>query len=65
MITINYALVIVILNFILLLIVLNKLLYKPIKQFLIERQKKISDDIDQAKVSREEASQFVLERKKT
>ena len=62
MITINYAFVIVILNFILLLIVLNKLLYKPIKQFLIERQQKISEDIDEAKASREEAEQLVVEK---
>ena len=62
MITINYALVIVIMNFILLLVVLNKLLYKPIKQFLTERQKKISDDIDEAKASRKEAAQLVIEK---
>jgi len=62
MITVNYAFVIVILNFILLLIVLNKLLYKPIKQFLIERQQKISDDIDGAKASRKEAEQLVIEK---
>lgn len=53
---------IVILNFILLLIVLNKLLYKPIKQFLMERQQKISDDIDQAKASRDEAEELVQEK---
>ena len=59
MITINYTFILVILNFILLLIILNRLLYKPIKQFLIERQSKISDDIDQAKASREEAAELV------
>jgi F-type H+-transporting ATPase subunit b len=62
MITINYMFIIVILNFILLLIILNKLLYKPIKQFLNERQTKISGDIDQAKTSREEAAQLVVKK---
>lgn len=59
MISINYSLIIVILNFILLLIVLNKLLYKPIKQFLNDRQKKIADDLDSAEASKEEAQKLV------
>ncbi|MDO9577493.1 MAG: F0F1 ATP synthase subunit B [Candidatus Cloacimonadales bacterium] len=62
MISINYMFIIVILNFVLLLIILNKLLYKPIKQFLLERQKKIANDIDQAKASREEAGQLVQQK---
>jgi F-type H+-transporting ATPase subunit b len=59
MITINYAFIIVVINFILLLIILNRLLYKPIKQFLSERQKKIEDDIDAAKTSKQEAQKLV------
>jgi F-type H+-transporting ATPase subunit b len=59
MISINYAFIIVILNFVLLLIVLNKLLYKPIKHFLTERQKKIAEDIDAAKASKEEAKKLL------
>jgi len=62
MITINYAAVIVILNFILLLIILNKLLYKPIKKFLKERQAKIAGDLDSAELSRKEAEEKVLEK---
>lgn len=62
MISINYMFIIVILNFVLLLIILNKLLYKPIKQFLLERQKNIANDIDQAKASREEAGQLVQQK---
>ncbi len=50
MITINYAFIIVILNFILLLVILNKLLYKPIKKFLEERQAKIEADLDTYKI---------------
>ncbi len=59
MISINYAFILVILNFILLLIVLNKILYKPIKKFLIERQKKIASDMDNAEASRLEAEKLV------
>ncbi len=59
MISINYAFILVILNFILLLIVLNKILYKPIKKFLIERQKKIASDMDNAEASRQEAEKLV------
>ncbi|MCK4654112.1 MAG: F0F1 ATP synthase subunit B [Candidatus Cloacimonetes bacterium] len=62
MINIDYTLIIVILNFVLLLLILNKILYKPIKRFLMERQKKISDDLDQAKDSREKAEQLVEEK---
>ncbi len=58
MISIDYTLIIVILNFVVLLIVLNKLLYKPISNFLAERKKQISEDIDAAKRSREEASGY-------
>jgi len=64
MITINYAFIIVILNFILLLIILNKLLYKPIKKFLEERQAKIAADLDNAKLFREEAEEKALEKEK-
>ena len=62
MINIDYTLIIVILNFVLLLLILNKILYKPIKKFLTERQNKIADDLDQAKDSREKAEQLVEEK---
>ena len=62
MISINYVFIIVILNFVLLLIVLNRLLYKPIKQFLTERQQKIAADIDQAKEARDEAENLVQQK---
>ncbi|MFO7896089.1 MAG: F0F1 ATP synthase subunit B [Candidatus Cloacimonadales bacterium] len=62
MISIDYTTIFVILNFVLLLIVLNKLLYKPINKFLAERKQKISEDMDAAKKSREEAQQFVSQK---
>lgn len=62
MINIDYSFIIVILNFVLLLIILNKILYKPIKKFLEERQKKIADDLDGAKASRKKAEKLVLEK---
>lgn len=62
MISIDYTLIIVILNFVVLLFVLNKLLYKPINKFLDERKAKISEDIDAAKKSREDASLFVQQK---
>ncbi len=64
MISINYTLIVVFLNFVLLLIVLNKILYKPIKKFLLERQKNISEDIDKAKESRENAENLVQKKEK-
>ena len=62
MISIDYSLIIVILNFVLLLIVLNKILYKPIKKFLEERQQKIASDLDEAKASRLQADKLVEEK---
>ena len=62
MISIDYSLIIVILNFVLLLIILNKILYKPIKKFLSERQTKISKDIDDAKESKEVAANLVIQK---
>ena len=59
MISIDYSFIIVILNFVLLLIVLNKILYKPIKKFLDERQQKIASDLDEAKASRTQAEKLV------
>ncbi|MCD4818274.1 MAG: F0F1 ATP synthase subunit B [Candidatus Cloacimonetes bacterium] len=63
MISVDYTFIIVIINFILLIIVLKKLLYKRIITFLTERQDKISQDIDEAHKSKEEANQLVLEKK--
>ncbi len=62
MISIDYSFIIVILNFVLLLIVLNKILYKPIKKFLEERQKAIASDLDEAKASRVQAEKLVEEK---
>ncbi len=62
MISIDYSFIIVILNFVLLLIVLNKILYKPIKKFLEERQKTIASDLDGAKASRKQAEKLVEEK---
>lgn len=59
MISIDYTLILVILNFVFLIIVLNKLMYKPIKKFLSERQGQISTDIDSAKESRAKAAELV------
>ncbi len=62
MISIDYTLIIVILNFIVLLAVLNKILYKPIKKYLEERKQTISEDLDEAKKSRENAEELVSKR---
>ena len=62
MISIDYSFIIVILNFVLLLIVLNKIIYKPIKKFLEERQKAIASDLDEAKASRVQAEKLVEEK---
>lgn len=59
MISIDYSLIIVILNFLLLLVILNKLLYKPIKQFLVERQSSIAEDLEQAEKSKVEHEELV------
>ena len=55
MISIDYSLLLVILNFVVLILVLNKLLYKPIKKFLADRQNEIAKDIEDAKTSKQEA----------
>lgn len=60
MISIDVSMVVVVLNFLLLLFILKVLLYKPIKDMLIERESKVSADIDEANRSKEEAKQLVL-----
>ena len=45
MISIDYSLLLVILNFVVLILVLDKLLYKPIKKFLADRQNEIAKNI--------------------
>ena len=60
--TIDFSMIIVILNFVLLMIVLNNLLYKPLKQYFSDRQTKIQQDVEEASVSIEKASQLVLQR---
>jgi F-type H+-transporting ATPase subunit b len=62
MINIDYTLILVILNFVVLLAILHKVLYKPIQNFLEERQKKINDDMDAAHASREEAAKLASKR---
>ncbi len=62
MISIDYSLIIVVLNFVLILFVLNKLLYKPIKNFLAERQTRIAEDIKEAKEAKAEAEVLVHKR---
>ena len=60
MISIDYSLIIVILNFILLLVILNKVLYKPVKSFLIERQSSIASDLEEAEKSKAIAEELVI-----
>ena len=60
--TLDLTFILVILNFILLMIILKKLLYKPLKSFLTDRQNKIQADVDEAKESLDTAKQLVLSR---
>ena len=60
--TIDISLVAVILNFVLLLIILNAILYKPLKGFLSDRQKKIQSDIEEASKSIEKAYNLAQQR---
>ena len=62
MISIDYSLIIVILNFILLLIVLNKLLFKPLKQYLSDRQHKVQQGIEQAQEKNKSAQELLHQR---
>ena len=62
MISIDYSLIIVILNFVLLLIVLNKLLFKPMKKFLSNRQQEVSKEMTDARINREEADKLLKQR---
>lgn len=59
MISVDYTLIIVILNFVFLLIILNHLLYKPLKKFLVERQKTIETDLEEADRLQKEADSLV------
>lgn len=58
----DFSLIVVILNFILLLIVLNNILYKPLRNFLADRQKKIQSDVEEADISIQKANQLVAQR---
>ncbi|MCL2063085.1 MAG: F0F1 ATP synthase subunit B [Candidatus Cloacimonetes bacterium] len=60
--TIDISLIAVILNFVLLLICLNAILYKPLKGFLSDRQKKIQDDIEEANQASIKANKLAEER---
>ncbi|MCF7919340.1 MAG: F0F1 ATP synthase subunit B [Candidatus Cloacimonetes bacterium] len=62
MISIDYSLIIVILNFVLLLIVLNKLLFKPMKKFLSDRQQEVKKEMTDARINREEAVKLLKQR---
>ena len=53
--TIDISLIVVILNFVLLLIILNRVLYKPLRGFLTDRQTQIQKDLDEAKASIDKA----------
>lgn len=60
--TIDFSIVMVILNFILLMLILNKLLYKPLKNYLQDRQKQILTDMQEAKVSIDKANELAKQR---
>ena len=62
MISIDYSLIIVILNFVLLLIVLDKLLFKPMKKFLNDRQQEVTKEMTDARINREEADKLLKQR---
>jgi len=62
MISIDYSLIIVILNFVLLLIVLDKLLFKPMKKFLSDRQQEVTKEMTDARINREEADKLLKQR---
>ncbi len=64
MISIDFSVFIVILNFLLLLIILKSVMYAPLKKFLEERKKKISQDIDEAKKFKDDAELLVQEKEK-
>lgn len=59
MISIDISMVVVILNFLLLLFILKTVLYKPIKDMIINRESKVTADIDDANKSKEEAKKLV------
>lgn len=63
MISIDYSLIIVIFNFILLLIILNKLLFKPMKKFLEDRQNEVKKEMDDAHKNRQESEELLMKRK--
>ncbi len=60
--TVDFTIVLVMMNFILLMIILNKILYKPLKKYLQERQVQIKNDIEEAHSSIEKAEQLALQR---
>ena len=60
MISIDISMVVVILNFLLLMFILKMVLYKPIKDMINERERKVAADIDDANKSKEEAKKLVL-----
>lgn len=62
MISIDYSLIIVILNFVLMLILLNKLLFKPLKQYLVKRQEEVQSNITEAKEKSKTANQLLKKR---
>jgi len=60
--TIDFSFILVIINFVFLLLVLNKILYKPLKAFLSERQTQIKNEVEETTRSVEKANQLVLEK---
>ncbi|MBC8527633.1 MAG: F0F1 ATP synthase subunit B [Candidatus Cloacimonetes bacterium] len=65
MVSIDYTLILVIVNFILLLIILKKLLYKPLMNYLAQREKQIKDDLDGAKQNKIDSEKLLESQKKT
>ncbi len=62
MITIDVSFILVILNFIFLLIVLSRVMYKPLKKFLSERQTFIISKMESTKQAELEAKKLVEKR---
>jgi F-type H+-transporting ATPase subunit b len=60
--TVDFSLIGVILNFVLLLFILNRLLYKPLKGFFDDRQKKIKEDLEEAERLSKIANERVTEK---
>ncbi|MBC8313224.1 MAG: F0F1 ATP synthase subunit B [Candidatus Cloacimonetes bacterium] len=65
MVSIDYTLILVIINFVLLLVIMKKLLYKPLMDFLSQREKQIKDDLASAKNNKVESEKLIEKQKET